>query len=116
MLYVIPPVLSLDGHEPPWSSQEETKEAELQQLLGAYSEPVQEGPVASTASDKEHTGGFQREATEKELQQPLTVVSELVQESLVTSIASDEALTKLEAKLQEQYTLPMRRLIFENRA
>ena len=58
-LHVIPPVPSLDGREPPWCSQEETKEAELQQLLEAGSEPVQEGPMASTASDKPLTGGFQ---------------------------------------------------------
>ena len=97
-LHIIPPVLSLDGCEPPWSSQEETKEAELQKLLAADSEPVQEGPMASTTSDEEFTGGFQGEAKEEELQQPLVVVSELVQEKLVTSIASDQALTKLEAK------------------
>ena len=104
-LHVIPPVPSLDGHEPPRCSQEETKEAELQQLLEAGSEPVQEGPMASTASDKSLTGGIQGEAKEKELQQPLVVVSELVQGSPVTSFAGDEALTELEAKyaeLQEQ--------------
>ena len=83
LLHVTPPVLSLDGREPPWSSQEETKEAELQ-LLAADSEPVQEGPVVSTASNKELTGGFQGEAKEEELQQPLTVVSVLVQENPVT--------------------------------
>ena len=36
-----------------------TKEAELQQLLEADSEPVQEGPMASTASDKPLSGGIQ---------------------------------------------------------
>ena len=70
-----------------------TKEAELQQLLEVGSEPVQEGPMASTVSDKPLTEGFQGEAKEEELQQPLMVVSELVQESPVTSIAGDEACT-----------------------
>ena len=96
-----------------------TKEAELQQLLEAGSEPVQEGPMASTASDKPLTGGFQGEAKEEELQQPLMVVSELVQESPVTSIAGDEALTELEAKyaeLQEQlhYTKEENSLLNQN--
>ena len=36
-----------------------TKEAELQQLLEVGSEPVQEGPMASTASDKPLIEGFQ---------------------------------------------------------
>ena len=94
-LHVILPVLSLDGHEPPRCSQEETKEAELQQPLAADSAPVQERLVASTASDKQLTGGFQGEVKEEELQQPLVVVSKLVQESPVTSIAGDEALTVL---------------------
>ena len=93
-----------------------TKEAELQQL---GSEPVQEGPMASTASDKPLTEGFQGEAKEEELQQPLMVVSELVQESPVTSIAGDEALTELEAKyaeLQEQlhYTKEENSLLNQN--
>ena len=100
-LHVIPPVPSVDGHAPPRCSQEETKEAELQQLVEAGSEPVQEEPMASTASDKPLTGGFQGEAKEKELQQPLMVVSELVQESPVTSIAGDKVLTELEAKYAE---------------
>ena len=60
-LHVIPPVPSADGHEPPRCSQEETKEVELQQLVEAGSEPVQEGPMALTASDKPLTGGFQGE-------------------------------------------------------
>ena len=63
---------------PPECSQEETKKAELQELLIADSDPVQEGPVASTAGDEQLTGGFQEKAKEKELQQPLMVVSELV--------------------------------------
>ena len=78
---------------------------EVQQPLAADSEPVQEGPVASTVSDKEVSGDSQEEAKEKELQQPLTVVSELVYERSVTSITSDKTLTELEdeyAKLQKQ--------------
>ena len=51
---------------------------ELQQPLAADSEPVQEGVVASNASDKELFGGSQEEVKEEELQQPLAVVSELV--------------------------------------
>ena len=75
--------------------------------------------MASTASDKPLTGGFQGEATEEELQQPLVVVSELVQGSPVTSIAGDEALTELEAKyaeLQEQlhYTKEENSLLNQN--
>ena len=96
-----------------------TKEAELQQLLEVGSESVQEGPMASTVSDKPLTGGFQGEAKEEELQQPLMVVSELVQKSPVTSIAGDEALTELEAKyaeLQEQlhYTKEENSLLNQN--
>ena len=98
-----------------------TKEAELQQLLEVAigSESVQEGPMASTVSDKLLTGGFQGEAKEEELQQPLMVVSELVQKSPVTSIAGDEALTELEAKyaeLQEQlhYTKEENSLLNQN--
>ena len=50
---------SLDDREPPQSSQEEAKEAVLQQPLAVDSEPVHEGRVTSTASDKELTWGFQ---------------------------------------------------------
>ena len=67
-MLVIPPVLSLDGREPSQSSQEETTEVEVQQPLATDSEPVQEGPVASIASDKELSGGSQEEAKEEELQ------------------------------------------------
>ena len=59
-LHVIPQVLSLDGRGPLRSSQEETKEAELQQPLAAHFETVQEGPVATTARNKELAGGRQR--------------------------------------------------------
>ena len=48
---------------------------EVQQPLAPDSEPVQEGPVASTASDEELSGSSQGEAKEEELQQPLTVFS-----------------------------------------
>ena len=95
--FILFPVLSFNGHEPPWSFQEESKEAELQKLLAAGSEPIQEGLVTSTASDKELIGGSQEEDKE-ELEQPLKVVSELVQDRPVTSIASNKALTELEAE------------------
>ena len=60
LLHVILPVPSLDGHEPPRCSQEETKEAELQQLLEAGSEPVQEGPKAQLPAVNHSVGVFRR--------------------------------------------------------
>ena len=52
ILHIIPSVPWFEGCEPPQSSEVETKEAELQQLLAADSEPVKEGRVDSIASNK----------------------------------------------------------------
>ena len=116
-LHVVSPVLSTGRHEPiscvspthgielPQSSQEETKKAELQQLLTEDLELAQEGSVTSIASDEELTRSSQEEAKEEELQQSLAIASELVQERPVASFVSSKVPTELEAdyaKLQEQ--------------